>query len=91
MTQRISIEIFGNVQGVWFRKHVSDSANQLAATGFVKNLPNGTVYTEVQGTPKDLEIIQEACKTGSPQSQVERILVGDIEMVENETDFIISY
>ena len=33
----------GKVQGVWYRAHAKEKAQQLGVTGWVKNLPNGHV------------------------------------------------
>ena len=40
---------YGRVQGVGFRYYAVNKANQLGLTGWVKNLPDGTVEMEVQG------------------------------------------
>ena len=46
---RKHIVFYGRVQGVGFRYYAVNKANQLGLTGWVKNLPNGTVEMEVQG------------------------------------------
>ena len=46
---RIHIVFYGRVQGVGFRYYAVNKANQLGLTGWVKNLPDGTVEMEVQG------------------------------------------
>ena len=46
---RKHIVFYGRVQGVGFRYYVVNKANQLGLTGWVKNLPDGTVEMEVQG------------------------------------------
>ena len=40
----------GNVQGVGFRWNAREMARQFPVTGFVRNLPNGTVELVVHGT-----------------------------------------
>lgn len=45
---RKHIVFYGRVQGVGFRYYAVNKANQLGLTGWVKNLPNGTVEMEVQ-------------------------------------------
>ena len=44
-----NIVCYGRVQGVGFRYYAVNKANQLGLTGWVKNLPDGTVEMEVQG------------------------------------------
>lgn len=46
---RKHIVFYGRVQGVGFRYYAINKANQLGLTGWVKNLPDGTVEMEVQG------------------------------------------
>lgn len=46
---RKHIIFYGRVQGVGFRYYAVNKANQLGLTGWVKNLPDGTVEMEVQG------------------------------------------
>lgn len=40
---RKHIVFYGRVQGVGFRYYAVNKANQLGLTGWVKNLPDGTV------------------------------------------------
>ena len=46
---RKHIVFYGRVQGVGFRYYAVNKAKQLGLTGWVKNLPDGTVEMEVQG------------------------------------------
>lgn len=46
---RKHIVFYGRVQGVGFRYYAVNKANQFGLTGWVKNLPDGTVEMEVQG------------------------------------------
>ena len=46
---RKHIVFYGRVQGVGFRYYAVNNANQLGLTGWLKNLPDGTVEMEVQG------------------------------------------
>ena len=46
---RKHIVFYGRVQGVGFRYYAVNKANQLGLTGWVKNLPDGTVEMDVQG------------------------------------------
>jgi acylphosphatase len=55
----------GTVQGVGFRWHVKKTADRLGITGFVRNLPDGTVDAVCSGTDEDIIEFIEACRTGS--------------------------
>ena len=45
----------GQVQGVGFRYTAHRIANRHQLTGFVRNLPDGTVEVLAQGKPEDIE------------------------------------
>ncbi len=50
----ISLHAFisGKVQGVWFRQSTTEMANNLALSGWVRNLPDGRVEVKVSGEEK---------------------------------------
>ena len=54
MTGRHIIFI-GNVQGVGFRYNASAFARRLRLTGFVRNLPDGSVEMLAQGPAEDIQ------------------------------------
>lgn len=45
----------GNVQGVGFRYSAHNIARRYDVTGFVRNVPDGTVEILVQGTTKEID------------------------------------
>jgi acylphosphatase len=45
----------GQVQGVGFRYTAKQTARQYKITGFVRNLPDGTVEMFLQGSTQDIE------------------------------------
>ena len=47
--QRLRIKFYGTVQGVGFRYRAYYAARELGLTGWVENLPDGTVLAEIQG------------------------------------------
>jgi acylphosphatase len=50
----------GRVQGVGFRYTSNQVARRFEVTGWVKNLPDGTVQMVVEGTPGELESYLDA-------------------------------
>ena len=83
---RKGVHIAGLVQGVWFRKYTHEKAISLGLVGFVKNMPDGTVYTEVEGDEKNVGLFIEWCHKGSPLSKVESISFLDLP-VKGESSF----
>ncbi|KAB5518443.1 hypothetical protein PHYPO_G00165960 [Pangasianodon hypophthalmus] len=69
----VDFEIFGYVQGVFFRMHSEKKGNSLGLVGWVKNTNQGTVVGQVQG-PRHLvnEMKIWLSKEGSPGSRISR-------------------
>ena len=85
----VAIEVFGRVQGVWFRKYTSDKAIELDLKGFVKNQLDGSVYIEATGEYEMVEALINWCHDGSPLSNVDDVIVVDID-VEHKNPFTIK-
>jgi acylphosphatase len=68
--QTLSIQITGKVQGVWFRKHAAEKAQQLGITGYVTNRADGSVQIIATGTSQQLHALTEWCKKGPPLARV---------------------
>lgn len=67
----MKFEVFGKVQGVFFRAHTRETAMSLGLVGYCRNTPQGTVEGEVQGPAKDVKIMLTwLSTTGSPQSVI---------------------
>ena len=70
---RIKIKVFGYVQGVFFRETTRKVARKLGLTGYVKNLPDGTVYIEAEGPEDKLHELLAFSKQGPRHAQVEKV------------------
>ena len=71
MTTRF--QVFGMVQGVGFRWFVARHARSLGLTGFVRNLPNGSVEVMVDGPEESLPALERLLRTGPGSAQVDRL------------------
>lgn len=71
-TQHLRIE--GRVQGVWFRESMRREAERLGVTGWVRNLPDGSVEAVVQGSVEAVDALLVWSRTGPPMARVERIV-----------------
>ena len=83
--------VSGKVQGVWYRKFVSENAKKKGFKGYIKNLSDGRV--EVVANIENEERLKEFIKIleeGSPYSVVENIEYFEIEPKEF-SDFGIRY
>ncbi len=82
--------VSGKVQGVWYRKFVSENAKKAGFKGYVRNLPDGRVEVVTNIENGKLEKFLEILKKGSPYSKVENIEYFEIEPQEFK-DFEIRY
>jgi acylphosphatase len=73
MIKHIKLTVIGRVQGVWFRAKTKEHANELEIKGFVRNLVNGNVYIEAEGTHEKLELFVIWCKNGPPLAHVSEV------------------
>ncbi|MFX0145561.1 MAG: acylphosphatase [Candidatus Hodarchaeota archaeon] len=70
---RIKIKVFGHVHGVFFRYTTKKVAQKLGLTGYVKNMPNGTVYIEAEGPQQKINELLEFSKQGPKHAQVQKV------------------
>ena len=80
----------GRVQGVNFRKTSMKEATKLGLTGWVRNLEDGTVEMEVQGPEDVIEELYEFLMTNI-RFEIEQLDETTIDVVDDETEFIIQY
>ena len=71
--KRIIIHVYGLVQGVFFRYTTRKVARKLDLAGYVKNMPNGSVYIEAEGPENKLLELLEFSKKGPKQAHVEKV------------------
>lgn len=82
--------IYGHVQGVFFRDSTRDRALQLGLVGYVRNLPDGSVELEAEGSQGSLEELISWCHHGPPEARVERVQVDWGEPTGSWTEFTVS-
>ncbi len=87
--KHLNIWISGLVQGVFFRKHTRDKAKEMGITGFVRNLPDGSVYMEAEGEEVALDAFMEWCQKGPDDAFVEKVRVVE-HKPKNYPSFIIK-
>ena len=82
--KRVHVVVEGKVQGVYFRTYTQAEAQNIGVGGWVRNRPDGNVEAAVEGENEKVDKMIEWFKTGSPMSQVSRVLVAE-EKPLNET------
>ncbi len=53
--ERREVDYFGRVQGVGFRATARDIASRYDVTGFVRNMPDGSVHLVVEGKTDEID------------------------------------
>ena len=79
--------VYGRVQGVFFRAYVSRWAVELGLTGYVRNLPDGTVEVRAEGEKVQLEKLIDHLKAGPPAARVEKAVANWSEYSGNYSRF----
>ena len=67
------IQVFGRVQGVFFRASTKEQADRLGIKGWVKNEPDSSVLILATGTLKQLEELEAWCRKGPIMANVTRL------------------
>ena len=63
----------GRVQGVGFRWFVRESAHRLGLSGWVRNLPDGSVEVAADGDAESIEVFRGALREGPAGASVAQI------------------
>ncbi len=85
-TVRRRVRVHGRVQGVGFRWSAREAARRAGVGGVVRNLPDGTVEAEVEGTPDAVDAMLAFLREGPPAALVTGVDVEDVPPV-GETAF----
>ncbi len=89
ITKHILVE--GKVQGVFFRDYTRQESLRNHLTGWVRNLPNGSVEAIIRGEEKNIGKILLWLEQGSPHSRVDRVIIEDFDCNEIFSTFEIHY
>ncbi len=81
----------GRVQGVGFRYFVQQNAIELKMTGWVRNMDDGSVTMELQGTRNQVDELEKRILKGNYFVHVKELKLEQREPVEKEKLFDIRY
>lgn len=73
MNVRARILITGLVQGVFFRREITDLARNLGVTGWVRNIPDGSVEVICEGDRDKLDKVIQFCRIGPSGARVRNV------------------
>ena len=82
----VKFEIFGKVQGVYFRKYTKEEADTIGIRGWVKNTTQKTVIGELQGPTEDMQKLKIWLQNeGSPKSKISKAIFEDKGVIKHYT------
>lgn len=85
--KRITIQVTGKVQGVFYRASTVTKAQQLNLKGFVRNEPDGNVCIEAEGDEEKLNELIAWCRIGPPRARVDEVVVETQATLAGFSDF----
>ena len=88
---RVRLRFTGRVQGVGFWYFAQMNAAQFHVTGWVKNMYDGSVTAEAQGTKKQIEDFIESMKHGHRFMRIDHVTAEECPLCEGEKDFKVKY
>lgn len=73
MKARAVVVFRGRVQGVYFRAHCADKAEELGLDGYVRNLPDGSVEAVFEGEKSSIEACIGWNERAQPYAHVDAV------------------
>lgn len=91
MTRRIRTHaiVTGRVQGVSYRYSLRREAERLGLGGFVRNLPNGDVEFEAEGSPESVADLLAWAREGPAYARVTKITTRNL-AIKGEIRFLVT-
>ncbi len=83
--------VYGSVQGVGFRFSTVSTARRLKISGYVRNMPDGSVEVMAEGSPENCTRLLEWLKKGPPGAFVREVKVRDINLSGLYRGFTVQY
>jgi acylphosphatase len=80
-----NIQIFGRVQGVGFRYSARLAARNYGIKGFVRNMSDGSVYLEVEGSEDNVEKFINWCRVGPDFAYIDHVNIVDASLSNFES------
>jgi acylphosphatase len=84
---RVRLVVHGNVQGVGFRFAAREAASACSVTGWVRNLPDGSVEIVARGAPDAVARMTSWARRGPRYATVDRVQVETLEETSESDTF----
>ena len=84
---RWRVTFYGRVQKVGFRLEVCELAKRLGLTGYCRNLENGDVLAELQGSEEKIRFLI-AFMESLKRIKIYRKVIEEMELIPTETEFV---
>lgn len=88
---RVVLTIIGRVQGVWFRAHAQEKAQELGVTGWAANQADGTVTVVAEGPENKVNQLVDWCHSGPSRAEVTKVEICPEPYCGEFTGFEIRY
>ena len=72
------LKIIGLVHGVYFRAGLATEASQRGVTGWVRNMPDGSVEAHLEGEDDSVRQVITWAKRGPPRARVDSLKVDKV-------------
>lgn len=89
--KRMHAIVHGKVQGVAFREYTRREGERLGLSGWVGNLPDGTVEVVFEGSQVEVGNLLAWLATGSPFSRVTRVEYNEEPPLGEASSFFIKF
>ncbi len=89
--KHVNIQIYGNVQGVFYRQSAQQKAEELNVVGWAKNQKDGSVYIEAEGEKEQLKKMIKWCRQGSQTASVSSVDYEFSDKIVGYLDFSIRF
>lgn len=90
MTKRLTLKVYGLVQGIGYRYMSRNEAKKRGFSGYVQNSADGTVELVVEGEEEKLKDFINWCYNGIGSAQVHKIEQNWSEATSNFSNFVIK-
>lgn len=85
--KRAHVYVSGRVQGVYFRSHARNKANELNLTGWVRNMADGRVEAVFEGGESAVKQMVDWCRVGEGFARVDDVEVIGEDYIGEFKDF----